>query len=68
MRDLSSVVIGLGLVLSIGALQGCGDGGASSSEVHRTAEFQKAALNSRDAMLEHAKTQPQARKGQSGRR
>jgi thiamine biosynthesis protein ThiC len=69
MRGFYSVVIGLGLTLSVGALQGCGDGGASSSEVHRTAEFQKAALNSRDAMLEHMKTQePAAKKGRRGGR
>ncbi|WP_422930539.1 hypothetical protein [Singulisphaera sp. PoT] len=60
MRYLRSGSFGLGLSLVLGTISACDDGG-SSSEVHRTAEFQKAALNSRDAMLEHMKSQQKVR-------
>lgn len=56
MRQRHWYAAGLSLALMVGSLPGC-DSAQSSTEVHRTAEFQKAAMNSRDAMLNHEKTQ-----------
>lgn len=53
--------IGLALSIALGPLPGCGNDANSSMEVRRTAEFQKAALNSRDAMMEHMKSQKKAK-------
>ncbi|MHC5541823.1 hypothetical protein ACYOEI_26695 [Singulisphaera rosea] len=57
MRYPQSSSIGLALSILLGPLVGCGNDANSSMEVRRTAEFQKAALNSRDAMIEHMKSQ-----------
>jgi len=67
MRHLPLYAFGLGMALTAWALPGCDDE-RSSSEVHRTAEFQKAALNSRDAMREHMESQKKTAKGKGSPR
>ncbi len=65
MRRFQTVALGVGLLFVMGFFLGCGDDGKSDSEVHRTPEFQKAALNSRDAMLEFSKSQKAKPQGNS---
>lgn len=67
MRRLRFLALSTGLAWAVGSLQGCGDRG-SSSEVHRTPEFQKAAMDSKNAMLEFAKSQQQQKKSRGGPR
>jgi len=62
MRLLSSLVRGLGLAAALVILSGCDDS-QSSSEVHRTPEFQEAALKSKDVMTDYMNKQKASAKG-----
>jgi len=54
-RSVATLAFVLGLMVPIAVLPGCG--GGWSSEVQRTPEFEKAALDSRKAMMDYAQSQ-----------
>ena len=62
MRPLTCLVRGLALATPLLVLAGCDDS-QSSTEVHRTPEFQEAALKSKDAMMDYMTKQKAPTKG-----
>lgn len=54
MNLLRSIAVSLIVILAVSPIQGC-DSGASSTEVRRDPEFEKAAMNAKYAMMEHSK-------------